>query len=132
MAATVIDNRSGLAGAKMSSSEEDSKIDLLDSAASLKKKLKKAFCEPGNIVDNGVLSFCKVSMLSSSSVSNPHTCDADLDTAFYSMGTRIQADKKSLSTARWWVFRQRLQCQDVKVYIFKNFLSPHFKPDLEF
>merc|ERR1711862_814711 len=23
------------------------------------KKLKKAFCEPGNITDNGVLSFCK-------------------------------------------------------------------------
>merc|ERR1712168_94677 len=49
----------GLTGAKMSSSEEDSKIDLFDSAASVKKKLKKAFCEPGNINDNGVLSFCK-------------------------------------------------------------------------
>ena len=34
-------------GAKMSSSEEDSKIDLLDPPAALKKKLKKAFCEPG-------------------------------------------------------------------------------------
>jgi tryptophanyl-tRNA synthetase len=72
LSTTVIDNRSGLAGAKMSSSEEDSKIDLLDSAASLKKKLKKAFCEPGNIVDNGVLSFCKVRLLPSSSVSDPH------------------------------------------------------------
>eukprot|EP00088_Acartia_fossae_P010276 TRINITY_DN1510_c0_g2_i2.p1 TRINITY_DN1510_c0_g2~~TRINITY_DN1510_c0_g2_i2.p1 ORF type:complete len:503 (-),score=131.44 TRINITY_DN1510_c0_g2_i2:5-1513(-) len=49
----------GLTGAKMSSSEEDSKIDLLDSASSVKKKLKKAFCEPGNTADNGVLSFCK-------------------------------------------------------------------------
>merc|ERR1712098_143052 len=49
----------GLTGAKMSSSEEDSKIDLLDSKESVKKKLKKAFCEPGNIADNGVLSFCK-------------------------------------------------------------------------
>jgi tryptophanyl-tRNA synthetase len=37
----------GLQGTKMSSSDEDSKIDLLDSAASIKKKLKKAFCEPG-------------------------------------------------------------------------------------
>lgn len=43
----------------MSSSEEDSKIDLLDSAAQVKKKLKKAFCEPGNIADNGVLAFVK-------------------------------------------------------------------------
>lgn len=49
----------GLAGAKMSSSEEDSKIDLLDSPEAVKKKLKKAFCEPGNIQDNGVLSFVK-------------------------------------------------------------------------
>lgn len=43
----------------MSSSEEDSKIDLLDQPAIVKKKLKKAFCEPGNITDNGVLSFVK-------------------------------------------------------------------------
>ena len=43
----------------MSSSEEDSKIDLIDTASQVKKKLKKAFCEPGNIAENGVLSFCK-------------------------------------------------------------------------
>ncbi|XP_058062867.1 tyrosine--tRNA ligase, cytoplasmic [Anopheles bellator] len=49
----------GLAGGKMSSSEEDSKIDLLDSAAKVKNKIKKAFCEPGNIEDNGLLKFLK-------------------------------------------------------------------------
>ena len=38
---------------------KDSKIDLLDTPESLKKKLKKAFCEPGNIAENGVLSFVK-------------------------------------------------------------------------
>lgn len=43
----------------MSSSEEDSKIDLLDTPAAVKKKLKKAFCEPGNIEDNGLMSFVK-------------------------------------------------------------------------
>lgn len=43
----------------MSSSEEESKIDLLDSKEDVKKKLKKAFCEPGNIQNNGVLSFVK-------------------------------------------------------------------------
>lgn len=48
----------------MSSSEEDSKIDLLDSPANVKKKLKKAFCEPGNIVDNGLLSFVKYVLFS--------------------------------------------------------------------
>lgn len=43
----------------MSSSEEDSKIDLLDSAAAVKKKMKKAFCEPGKVDNNGVLAFAK-------------------------------------------------------------------------
>ena len=49
----------GLTGSKMSSSEDGSKIDLLDSASQIRKKLNKAFCEPGNIEENGVLSFCK-------------------------------------------------------------------------
>jgi len=49
----------GLAGGKMSSSEDDSKIDLLDSPAIVKKKFKKAFCEPGNITENGLLAFAK-------------------------------------------------------------------------
>ena len=43
----------------MSASIEDSKIDLLDTEAQVKKKLKKAFCEPGNITDNGILAFTK-------------------------------------------------------------------------
>uniref|UniRef100_A0AAR2JJX3 Tyrosine--tRNA ligase n=1 Tax=Pygocentrus nattereri TaxID=42514 RepID=A0AAR2JJX3_PYGNA len=49
----------GLTGTKMSSSEEESKIDLLDKKDDVKKKLKKAFCEPGNIQNNGILSFVK-------------------------------------------------------------------------
>ncbi|KAF4526353.1 hypothetical protein B566_EDAN014090 [Ephemera danica] len=48
----------------MSSSEEDSKIDLLDPPAAVKKKLKKAFCEPGNVTDNGVLAFVKFVLFS--------------------------------------------------------------------
>lgn len=49
----------GLTGTKMSSSEEDSKIDLLDTPAAVKKKIKGAFCEPGNTDNNGILSFTK-------------------------------------------------------------------------
>lgn len=49
----------GLTGGKMSSSEAESKIDLLDSPAAVKKKLNKAFCEPGNVQNNGVLAFCR-------------------------------------------------------------------------
>ncbi|OMJ18818.1 Tyrosine-tRNA ligase, cytoplasmic [Smittium culicis] len=47
----------GLQGSKMSSSEENSKVDLLDDAKSVEKKLKKAFCEEGNVENNGILSF---------------------------------------------------------------------------
>ena len=43
----------------MSASVEDSKIDLLDSEDQMKKKIKKAFCEPGKVENNGVLAFCK-------------------------------------------------------------------------
>ncbi|XP_071818885.1 tyrosine--tRNA ligase, cytoplasmic-like [Apostichopus japonicus] len=53
----------GLTGTKMSSSEADTKIDLLDGSGAVKKKLKKAFCEPGNIKNNGVLSFVKYVLL---------------------------------------------------------------------
>ena len=49
----------GLAGGKMSASLEESIIEVLDSPAVIKKKLKKAFCEPGNLVDNGVLAYVK-------------------------------------------------------------------------
>jgi tyrosyl-tRNA synthetase len=49
----------GLTGTKMSSSEESSKIDILDTPAQVKKKIKGAFCEPGNIENNGLLSFAK-------------------------------------------------------------------------
>ncbi|RDD45954.1 Tyrosine--tRNA ligase, cytoplasmic [Trichoplax sp. H2] len=53
----------GLTGGKMSSSVEDSKIDLIDSKEVVEKKLRKAFCEPGNIKENGVLSFVKYVLL---------------------------------------------------------------------
>ncbi|RUS33184.1 tRNA synthetases class I-domain-containing protein [Jimgerdemannia flammicorona] len=49
----------GLAGSKMSSSDPDSKIDLLDDPKAVERKLKKAFCEEGNVTDNGILSFIK-------------------------------------------------------------------------
>jgi tyrosyl-tRNA synthetase len=48
----------GLKGSKMSSSEEGSKIDLLDDAETIKKKVNGAHC-PIAIEDNGVLAFTK-------------------------------------------------------------------------
>ncbi|RKP16865.1 tyrosyl-tRNA synthetase, cytoplasmic, partial [Rozella allomycis CSF55] len=49
----------GLTGSKMSASDPNSKIDLLDDEKSVNKKIKMAFCEPGNIENNGLLSFAK-------------------------------------------------------------------------
>lgn len=49
----------GLKGAKMSSSDASSKIDFLDSASDVKKKLKDAACVEGEVEDNGVLGFVK-------------------------------------------------------------------------
>ncbi len=49
----------GLTGKKMSASDPKSKIDLLDNEQEVIEKLKKAFCEPGNIEENGVLAFLK-------------------------------------------------------------------------
>jgi tyrosyl-tRNA synthetase len=43
----------------MSASDPDSKIDILDSSDAVKRKLKKAFCEPGKVENNGVLAFVK-------------------------------------------------------------------------
>lgn len=47
----------GLSGGKMSSSDPNSKIDFLDAPNVVKKKIKSAFCEPGNVEENGVLAF---------------------------------------------------------------------------
>ena len=49
----------GLMGTKMSSSDPDSKIDLLEDAKQVEKKIKKAFCEEGNVKENGLLSFVR-------------------------------------------------------------------------
>lgn len=46
----------GLTGGKMSSSEIDSKIDLLDSAEAVERKLSGAACDPAS-PDNGVMAF---------------------------------------------------------------------------
>ncbi|KAI0315412.1 tyrosine tRNA ligase [Amylostereum chailletii] len=47
----------GLTGGKMSSSDPNSKIDFLDPPEAVSKKIKGAFCEEGNVEENGVLAF---------------------------------------------------------------------------
>ncbi|KAF5378124.1 hypothetical protein D9615_007545 [Tricholomella constricta] len=53
----------GLAGGKMSSSDPNSKIDFLDAPEVVRKKLKLAFCEEGNVEENGVLSFVEAVLI---------------------------------------------------------------------
>jgi tyrosyl-tRNA synthetase len=57
-------------GGKMSSSDPDSKIDLLDSPEIVKKKLKKAFCPPKQVDGNGVISFVEFVLLPASALKN--------------------------------------------------------------
>jgi len=47
----------------MSSSDPNSKIDLLDPPTVVRKKIKSAFCEEGNIEDNGLLAFVKAVLI---------------------------------------------------------------------
>ncbi|KAJ3401653.1 hypothetical protein HDU80_005820 [Chytriomyces hyalinus] len=63
----------GLSGSKMSSSDPDSKIDLLDDSKTVRKKLAKAFCEEGNVDDNPILSFLKVVIFPIMSLQNQST-----------------------------------------------------------
>ena len=53
----------GLVGDKMSSSDPNSKIDFLDSPEAIRKKIRTAFCEEGNIEKNGILSFLEAVLI---------------------------------------------------------------------
>lgn len=44
-------------GGKMSSSDPNSKIDILEKPKKVRKKVNSAFCAPGNVEENGLLSF---------------------------------------------------------------------------
>ncbi|KAL8696043.1 MAG: hypothetical protein Q9224_003005 [Gallowayella concinna] len=53
----------GLSGGKMSASDPDSKIDLLDPPNIVEKKLKKAHCAPKEVEGNGIISFVEYVLL---------------------------------------------------------------------
>ncbi|KAI4164932.1 MAG: hypothetical protein LQ342_001565 [Letrouitia transgressa] len=60
----------GLSGGKMSASDPDSKIDLLDAPEVVEKKLKKAHCVPKEVDGNGVIGFVEYVLLPVSSLKN--------------------------------------------------------------
>jgi len=53
----------GLAGGKMSASDPDSKIDVLETPEGVTKKLKKAYAAPKEIEGNGIMSFVEYVLL---------------------------------------------------------------------
>jgi tyrosyl-tRNA synthetase len=57
-------------GGKMSSSDPDSKIDILDPPDVVTKKLKKAFCPPKQVEGNGVVLFVEYVLLPASALKN--------------------------------------------------------------
>ncbi|QPG76890.1 Tyrosine--tRNA ligase cytoplasmic [Brettanomyces nanus] len=46
-------------GGKMSSSDANSKVDVLEKPKQVRKKINSAFCAPGNVEENGLLSFVR-------------------------------------------------------------------------
>ncbi|KAL9021447.1 MAG: hypothetical protein Q9185_001344 [Variospora sp. 1 TL-2023] len=60
----------GLSGGKMSSSDPDSKIDLLDPPHVVEKKLRKAHCVPKEVEGNGILSFVEYVLLAVDGLKN--------------------------------------------------------------
>ncbi|KJX94994.1 tyrosyl-trna synthetase like protein [Zymoseptoria brevis] len=60
-------------GGKMSSSDPNSKIDLIDPPEVVTKKLKSAFCPPKQVTGNGVLSFVEFVLLPASALKNNGT-----------------------------------------------------------
>ncbi|RKK66773.1 Tyrosine--tRNA ligase, cytoplasmic [Fusarium oxysporum] len=61
----------GLAGGKMSSSDPKSKIDLIDDATTIRKKIAKAHCVPCVAEGNGVLAFIQHVLLPYSELQSP-------------------------------------------------------------
>jgi tyrosyl-tRNA synthetase len=49
----------GLQGLKMSASDPSSKIDLLDDPETVQQKMKKAYCQEGELEGNGILAFLR-------------------------------------------------------------------------
>ncbi|KAK9486426.1 tRNA synthetases class I-domain-containing protein [Lipomyces starkeyi] len=65
-------------GGKMSSSDPSSKIDLLDNAKTVNKKIASAFCAPGVVEGNGLIAFVEYVLLPISKLSVTNIGDEKL------------------------------------------------------
>ncbi|KAI1491725.1 hypothetical protein F5X96DRAFT_630157 [Biscogniauxia mediterranea] len=90
----------GLRGGKMSSSDEDSKIDLLDPPEVIAKKLKKAEAAPKVVEGNGVLAFIEFVLLPASALKGKREFRVDrerdgLEPLVYTSIEKIHEDYKN-------------------------------------
>ncbi|KAI0599679.1 hypothetical protein F4775DRAFT_591131 [Biscogniauxia sp. FL1348] len=90
----------GLRGGKMSSSDEDSKIDLLDPPEVVTKKLKKAEAAPKVVEGNGVLAFIEFVLLPASALKGKREFRVDrerdgLEPLVYTNIEKIHEDYKN-------------------------------------
>ncbi|KAK6430811.1 Tyrosine--tRNA ligase cytoplasmic, partial [Oleoguttula sp. CCFEE 5521] len=85
-------------GGKMSSSDPDSKIDILDPPEIVRKKLKKAFCPPKQVEGNGVVSFVEHVLLPASALRSPDSTPSisiprrDAEPLVYTSIDKLKAD----------------------------------------
>ena len=96
----------GLAGGKMSSSDPDSKIDVLDPPEVVTRKLKKAHAVPKEVEGNGIISFIEYVLLPASALKNqsspkftverkPKADEAPLDPLIYTSVDKVKSDYAS-------------------------------------
>ncbi|KAF4596436.1 hypothetical protein EYR40_007870 [Pleurotus pulmonarius] len=88
----------GLGGGKMSSSDPNSKIDMLDLPEVVRKKIKSAFCEEGNVEDNGVLSFVGAVLIPISQLRRERGEGKTMDDAEEGKDTETTGDQKPFAT----------------------------------
>lgn len=60
----------GLAGGKMSASDPDSKVDILDTEDTVRRKIKKAYAAAQQVDGNGMISFVEHALLPASALQN--------------------------------------------------------------
>lgn len=93
----------GLAGGKMSASDPDSKIDILDTPELVKKKVKKAYAAAQQLEGNGVISFVEFVLLPASALQRRdgealfevEQADDETEPVAYSNITTLKEDYKA-------------------------------------
>ncbi|KAA0187008.1 Tyrosyl-tRNA synthetase cytoplasmic [Fasciolopsis buskii] len=116
----------GLTGAKMSSSEVDSKIDLLDSRDSVQRKLALALCPPNMTAEqgNGLLAFLKYVALPLAMNEEPGFLVAD-DDHKYTSYEKLEQDYLSGALSADTVKQMVMNCLNTRMDVVRGvFESP--------